>query len=78
MIGEQIAVLRRARGMTQDQLAEAAGVSVDVIRRLEQGVRHSARLNTLSKIAAGSRCGMKEGRLSRQSGFVPRLFPNVA
>jgi len=58
MIGEQIAVLRRARGLTQDQLAEAAGVSVDVIRRLEQGVRHSARLNTLSKIAAALGCEM--------------------
>ncbi|MEV6350270.1 helix-turn-helix domain-containing protein [Actinoplanes sp. NPDC051851] len=51
MIGEQIARLRHALGLTQDELAELAGVSVDVIRRLEQGVRHSARLNTLAKIA---------------------------
>lgn len=58
MIGEQIAVLRRARGVTQEQLAETAGVSVDVIRRLEQGVRHSARMNTLSKIAGALACEM--------------------
>ncbi|MBL6280163.1 helix-turn-helix transcriptional regulator [Micromonospora fiedleri] len=51
MIGEQIARLRSAAHLTQDQLAERAGISVDVIRRLEQGVRHSARLNTLTKIA---------------------------
>ncbi|MGC4885679.1 helix-turn-helix domain-containing protein [Micromonospora sp. DT227] len=52
MIGEQIVRLRSAAHLTQEQLAERAGISVDVIRRLEQGVRHSARLNTLTKIAA--------------------------
>jgi len=52
VIGEQIARLRSAARMTQEQLAERAGISVDVIRRLEQGVRHSARLNTLTKIAS--------------------------
>lgn len=51
MVGEQIARLRSAARITQEQLADRAGISVDVIRRLEQGARQSARLNTLMKIA---------------------------
>jgi transcriptional regulator with XRE-family HTH domain len=51
VIGEQVARLRRARDLTQEQLAAQAGVSVDVIRRLEQGQRHTARINTLTKLA---------------------------
>jgi transcriptional regulator with XRE-family HTH domain len=38
--------------LTQEQLAERAQVSVDVIRRLEQGQRKTARLATLHAIAA--------------------------
>jgi len=38
--------------LTQQKLAEKAGVSVDLISKLEQGTRHSARLITLNKIAA--------------------------
>jgi transcriptional regulator with XRE-family HTH domain len=52
MIGRQIAALRHASGMTQEQLAERAQVSVDVIRRLEQGQRRTARIATLHAIAA--------------------------
>ncbi|MCU7722261.1 helix-turn-helix domain-containing protein [Actinoplanes sp. KI2] len=56
MIGRQIAALRHANGLTQEQLAERAGVSVDVIRRLEQGQRRTARLATLHAIAAALGC----------------------
>jgi transcriptional regulator with XRE-family HTH domain len=52
MIGRQIAELRHASGLTQEQLAERARVSVDVIRRLEQGQRKTARIATLHAIAA--------------------------
>jgi transcriptional regulator with XRE-family HTH domain len=52
MIGRQIAALRHANGLTQEQLAERAHVSVDVIRRLEQGQRRTARFATLHAIAA--------------------------
>jgi transcriptional regulator with XRE-family HTH domain len=52
MIGRQIAALRYASGLTQEQLAERAHVSVDVIRRLEQGQRRTARMATLDAIAA--------------------------
>ncbi|MGW4229815.1 helix-turn-helix domain-containing protein [Streptomyces sp. NPDC004980] len=50
-IGDRIALLRRRRKLTQEGLAERAGVSVDVVRKLEQGVRSTARLTTLNALA---------------------------
>lgn len=50
-MGDRVAQLRLRRGMTQEQLAEAAGVSVDVVRKLEQGRRTSPRLGTLNALA---------------------------
>lgn len=50
-IGEAIGVLRRRRGLTQEQLAERAAVSVSVIRKLERNDRDSASLATLRKLA---------------------------
>ncbi|RZU48580.1 transcriptional regulator with XRE-family HTH domain [Krasilnikovia cinnamomea] len=50
-IGDTIARLRRARPMTQEGLAEAAGVSVETIRKLEQNKNTSARMSTLHRIA---------------------------
>lgn len=50
-IGDRIRVLREFRDVTQDQLAEAAGCSVDTIRKLEQGRRQSASLATLRALA---------------------------
>ncbi|MGA9311977.1 MAG: helix-turn-helix transcriptional regulator [Pseudonocardiaceae bacterium] len=38
--------------MTQDDLAAAAGVSTDLIRKLEQGRRHTASIGSLHRIAA--------------------------
>jgi len=50
-IGDRIRSLREFRDVTQEQLAERAGVSVDTVRKLEQGVRQSARINTLRALA---------------------------
>lgn len=52
-IGRNLRSLRRDRGLSQEGLAEAAGVSVDVISRLEQGRRQTARITTLTQIANG-------------------------
>ncbi|MGB6165910.1 MAG: helix-turn-helix transcriptional regulator [Pseudonocardiaceae bacterium] len=49
-IGERIRALRKP-AYTQDALAAAAEVSVDVIRKLEQGRRHTASIGTLQRIA---------------------------
>jgi transcriptional regulator with XRE-family HTH domain len=52
-IGQRLRELRTERipRLTQHDLAERAGVSVDVIQKLEQGRKASARITTLSAIA---------------------------
>ncbi|MGH3692557.1 MAG: helix-turn-helix domain-containing protein [Pseudonocardiaceae bacterium] len=50
IIGERIRELRRGT-FTQHDLAAAADVSVDVIRKLEQGRRHTASIASLARIA---------------------------
>lgn len=46
-LGDRLARLRRERMMTQEELAEQAGVSVDVVRKLEQHRKQGVRLETL-------------------------------
>lgn len=50
-IGDRIRSLREFRDLTQEELAERADVHVDTIRKLEQGQRQSARVNTLRSLA---------------------------
>lgn len=50
-LGDRVARLRRRRGLTQEELAERAGVSVELVRKLEQGRRRSVRLGTLQGLA---------------------------
>lgn len=50
-IGDRIRALRDFRDVTQEQLADRAGCSVDTIRKLEQGVRSTASLATLNSLA---------------------------
>jgi transcriptional regulator with XRE-family HTH domain len=52
-IGQNIARLRDLSGMTQEGLAERSEISVDLIRRLEQGNRKTALIGSLYKIANG-------------------------
>lgn len=52
-LGDRLARLRRLAGLTQEQVAEKSGVSVDVVRKLEQRRKHSARLPTLHALASG-------------------------
>ncbi|MCX5410625.1 helix-turn-helix domain-containing protein [Streptomyces sp. NBC_00059] len=51
-IGDRIARLRLRRKLTQEGLAERAGLSIDIVRKLEQGVRQTARLTTLNALAS--------------------------
>lgn len=57
MVGLQMpiaTVLRRLRveaGMTQQELAVAAGLSVSVVSQIEQGVNTDPRMNTLKALA---------------------------
>lgn len=50
-IGDRIRSLREYRDLTQEQLADRAGISVDTIRTLEQNRRQSARIDTLRRLA---------------------------
>lgn len=50
-MGDRLAELRLRRGLTQEQLAERAGLSIDVVRKLEQGRRRTARLSSINALA---------------------------
>jgi transcriptional regulator with XRE-family HTH domain len=50
-VGERLRELRRDRRLSQEQLAEKAGVGVGVIADLEQGRRDTALIATLAKLA---------------------------
>ena len=52
-IGENIARLRTVSGLTQEDLAERAEVSVELIRKLEQGIRKAALVGSLYRVANG-------------------------
>lgn len=52
-LGRTLRRLRRLASLTQEELADRSGVSVDVIRQLEQRRKHSARLPTLHALANG-------------------------
>lgn len=59
-IGERLKRVRRERAMTQEDLAAASGVSRDLIAKLEQGRRQTARVSTLSRLAYGLDCEIGE------------------
>lgn len=52
-LGDRLAHLRRLADLTQEELAERSDVSVDVVRKLEQRRKHSARLPTLHALSRG-------------------------
>lgn len=51
-LGEHVRVLRTDRRLSQLELADRSGVSVDTVRRIERGDL-SPSLSTLSRVAAG-------------------------
>lgn len=51
-LGDRLRTLRKRRGLTQEALAEAAEVSVDSVRRLENAA-FSPSFDTLTKLAKG-------------------------
>lgn len=54
-IGDHLRRIRTQSTLTQEQLAERAGVSVETVRKLEQNERTSARMSTLAKLARALR-----------------------
>ena len=51
-IGCQLRRLRRLRGLTQEELADRANVSRDLVAKLEQGRRQTARITSLVSLAS--------------------------
>jgi len=60
MIAERIRELRKAKGWTQQQLAEKTRLSFNAITKIEQGLAKSPTLNTLTKLADVFSVGLDE------------------
>ncbi|MFE2869079.1 helix-turn-helix domain-containing protein [Embleya sp. NPDC059259] len=54
-IGERLRDVRKRRGMTQRELSSQSGVSLSLIRKLEQGERDDTRLETARRLASALR-----------------------
>jgi transcriptional regulator with XRE-family HTH domain len=58
-IGENIRRLR-GKALTRQELADKSGVSVDLLKLLEQGIRNSTSLTTLRKLASALDCDVSD------------------
>lgn len=63
--------LRAARGLTQEQLCESAGVSVDAVNRIENGTRVPT-IGTLASLATA--LGVEVGDLVRTEALPAARF----
>lgn len=50
-LGDNLARIRKARNLSQEELAQAAGLAVDTIARIERGERQTTRARTLHNLA---------------------------
>ncbi|GAA1239880.1 helix-turn-helix domain-containing protein [Prauserella halophila] len=73
-IGERIRQLR-GKALTQRQLADTAGVSIDIVRKLEQGARLTASSGTLTRLARALDVSVPELLGTRMA--VPSGDPNT-
>ena len=70
----RLAQLRRDHGWTQELLAGRAGVSTELVKKLEQGAKRSARLSTLGALARALNIPVG-ALLSGRSGGEPAAAP---
>ena len=54
-VGDRVRSVRKRRGLTQRELATAAGVSLSLVKKLEQGEYGDLRLETVHKLAVALR-----------------------
>jgi transcriptional regulator with XRE-family HTH domain len=64
--GERLRKLRRQRGLSQEKLANRAGISITTVARLERSPRPSCRGRTLARLAAA---------LGEQPAAMTSLYP---
>jgi transcriptional regulator with XRE-family HTH domain len=57
--GKKLKIIRKQAGLTQEQLAENIGVSIESISNMERGL-HSPSFNNLEKIAVAINVKVKE------------------
>lgn len=72
-LGQRLASLRKRRGLTQQELAEAAGLSRSLVKKLEQGTVNDVRIETARKFAAalGVPTTMLIGQVPRDEPEAP-------
>jgi transcriptional regulator with XRE-family HTH domain len=68
-IGQNVKRLRAAAGMTQQDLAVAAGLSTSVVSQIEQGTNADPRMNTLAALAKA--LGVSVDELMREGPAPP-------
>ncbi|MEO3755859.1 helix-turn-helix transcriptional regulator [Streptomyces sp. B6B3] len=73
-IGARLQDLRKRRGLSQQDLARASGVSVSTIRKLEQGEQRDTRMETARKLAAALR--VPTTRLLDRGDAEPSIHPS--
>lgn len=54
-LGDRVASVRKRRGWTQRELSDISGVSLSLVKKIEQGERVGLRLETLRKLAVALR-----------------------
>jgi transcriptional regulator with XRE-family HTH domain len=72
-VGAGVRRLRESRGLTQAQLAEAAGMSTEEVSRLERG-RREPRIGTLQRLAEAMSADIAELFAERISTTRPRTL----
>lgn len=79
MIGAAIAQARHASGLTQAQLAERAGVSRQLVNRLEMGTAGGIMFDKLLSVLSALGCSLFLGSNSEGEGHAqePKPLPHV-
>ena len=75
-LGERLLILRRRRGLTQKELAQAAGLNTNTVSRLEQGDLHDLGGQSVAKLAQAA--GIPQSTLARILGGERNATPPVA
>lgn len=60
MIGKQLKGLRKKAGWSQQKLAEKAGLSYNVITKIEQGAAKNPNIQTIIKLANAFKISLDE------------------
>jgi transcriptional regulator with XRE-family HTH domain len=69
-IGDRLKSVRKRRGLTQQELADQSGVSISLIRKIEQGEKSDVRLETLRKLAVGLRVRTSDLQTRRDAEYA--------